>query len=175
MSKETTTFSVKGELTDEIRYKDGRVEIRKDHNLVVNGILNLISALLKGENNYSRLSYWAVGQGLASWDSSLPNPSPSDSSLRNEIGRVPISTSEIKYVTDGNNYSENPTNILEISHTFGENDCNGKWREFGIFGGTATSTADSGIMIDKINHPLLEKTDVMEVKRMIKITFNIVR
>ena len=29
-NKEDTRFSIKGELTDEIRYKDGRVEIRKD-------------------------------------------------------------------------------------------------------------------------------------------------
>lgn len=175
MEKDNTMFSVKGELIDEIRYKDGRIEIIKDHNLVVNSIILLITALLKGESSYYGLSYWAVGQGLASWDSSLPNPSPSDSKLTNEVGRVQILSTDIKYIDGSNNYSETPTNIIEISHTFGTEDCNGTWREFGIFGGNATSTKDSGIMIDKINHKILTKTDLMEVKRTLRITFNIVR
>ena len=174
-NKEDTRFSIKGELTDEIRYKDGRVEIRKDHNLVVNSILNLFNALLKGEDDYVGIAYWAVGQGLASWDSSLPNPNPTDTQLTREIGRVAILPTDMKYVTSGNNYSETPTNILEISHTFEENDCNGTWREFGIFGGDATSVKDSGVMIDKINHKVLIKTDVMKVKRTIRLTLTIIR
>ena len=170
MEKDNTMFSVKGELIDEIRYADGKIEIRKDHNLVVNSIINLITALLKGESSYSRLSYWAVGQGDKNKTTIFKNIK-----LTNEIGRVQILPSDIKYLDSSNNYSENPTNILEISHLFGTGDCNGTWREFGIFGGNATSTKDSGIMIDKINHKILTKTDLMEVKRTLKITFNIIR
>lgn len=175
MMNDLTKFSARGDLIDEIRYKDGRVEIRKDHNIVVNSILHLFTALMKGEENYSGLTHWAVGQGLASWDSSLPNPSPSETKLTKEIGRVALLPNEIKYVSSGNNYSDTPTNILEISHTFGENDCNGTWREFGIFGGNSSDTKDSGVMIDKINHKILVKTDVMEVKRTLRITLNIIR
>ena len=174
MSDNYTKIVAKGELTDVIKYKDGRVEVRKDHNLVVNSILNLLMALLKNDSSYNGILYWAVGSGLASWDSSLPSPSPSDTALVNEIGRVSIPSSEIKYI-DGTNYSNTPTNKIEISHTFGENDCNGTWREFGIFGGDATSTSGSGIMIDKVNHKILTKTDLMEVNRTLKITLNIVR
>lgn len=175
MSKDSMIFSAKGELIDEIRYEDGTVEIREDHNLVVDSVLNLFTSLLKNELNYEGIKYWAVGQGLASWDSSLPEPSPSNTKLVNEIGRVEIVSSEIKYLDGSGNYTDSPTNKIEISHTFGENECNGTWREFGIFGGNASTTKDSGIMIDKINHKILTKTDTIEVKRTLRITFNVIR
>ena len=85
-----------------------------------------------------------------------------------------ISTSEIKFLTPEYEESSSPTNILQISHTFGPTDCNGVWREFGIFGGNATSAKDSGVMINKRHHAVITKTEEMTIERIMRFTLNLV-
>ena len=128
-----------GECIDRI-YKNGvLVDEIVGHNLVVSSFLNLVMCLLKRQSGYSGIQYWAVGSGASSWDSGLPTPEISATRLTAEIGRVPISTSELAFLDTNYEVVSTPTNILQISHTFGANDCNGVWREFGIFGGNATN------------------------------------
>lgn len=162
-----------GQITDRI-FKNGvLVEERVGHNLVVNTALNLIMALLKRQSGYSGIQYWAVGSGASSWDSGLPSPSASDTRLTAEIGRVAIDPSEIVFLNGSLQVSSTPTNIIQITHTFGVNDCNGKWREFGIFGGNATASANSGIMINKRNHEVITKTSEMTVERVMRFTLSL--
>lgn len=163
-----------GESIDRI-YRGGvLVEERVGHNLVVNSFLNLVMCLLKQQNGYSGLQYWAVGSGSASWDSQLPTPEIGATRLTAEIGRVPLSLSDFAFLNDDYEVVNFPTNILQISHIFTENDCNGVWREFGIFGGNATTTFNSGIMINKRHHAVLTKTTEMQVERIMRFTLNLV-
>jgi len=162
-----------GDIEDKI-YKDGvLIETRVGHNLVVSQALKLIMSLIKNQSGYSGITYWAVGQGSSSWDSSTPGPTLNDVKLTSEIGRVAIPASEIKFLDGSGNETANPTNVIQITHTFGVNDCNGSWREFGIFGGNATTSADSGLMINKRNHAVINKTTDMSVERTMRFTLTL--
>lgn len=162
-----------GEITDRI-YKDGElIDVRVGHNIIVNSFLNLAMALVAGATGYSGVQYWAIGSGDASWDSNPVDPVENATRLTNEIGRVAIASSEIKFVDAEYQESATPTNILQIEHTFGANDCNGTWREFGLFGGNATATANSGIMINKKHHAVLTKTADMTIDRTMRFTLTL--
>lgn len=163
-----------GESIDRIYKNDVLVEERVGHNLVVNSFLNLIMCLLKQQSGYSGIQYWAVGSGATSWDSSLPNPELEATRLTSELGRVPISLDKVKFLDSDYNEVSTPTNILEISHIFGTEDCNGAWREFGIFGGNATEEPNSGIMINKRHHAVITKTEEMTIERIMRFTLSLV-
>ncbi len=162
-----------GQSIDRI-YKNGvLVDEIKGHNLVVNSFLNLIMCLLKHENGYSGIQYWAVGSGDVAWDTEIPTPDVNATRLTAELGRVPISVDELIFLDSEYNESATPTNIIQISHTFGVDDCNGVWREFGIFGGNATATANSGIMINKRHHAVITKTEEMTIERIMRFTLSL--
>lgn len=109
---------------------------------------------------------------MDSWDNNPVNATENDVKLVNEIGRKIIPAGSIKFVDGNGNVTTSVTNRIEISLLFSENDVNGKWREFGIFGGNATGTKDSGIMINHKVHDILTKTSNMTVERKIRFTFN---
>lgn len=152
--------------------RTGEVKVSKwEHNLVVNSAINLITALLAGKNTKG-IGYWAVGSGADSWDTTSVDPTASETKLTSEIGRKSISM--IEFYDSNNGVSATPTNKIHIAVTFNENECNGTWREFGLFGGdTASSTADSGIMIDKKHHNVITKTQDIVIERHIVLTFNL--
>lgn len=163
-----------GQITDRI-YKNGvLIEERVGHNLIVNSFLKLVMALCKNESEYSGIQYWAIGSGDDSWDDAIPAVEINATRLTSELGRVPISASEISFLNANGEVTTSPSNILQIKHTFGPNDCNGKWREFGIFGGNATVVANSGIMINKRHHSIITKTNEMSIERTMKFTLNLV-
>ena len=174
MSKDGHDVHMTGEIIDRIHYADGRVEERVGHNIVVNSFLPLVMSLLKQQSGYKGIQYWAVGSGASSWDSSLPSPDINATKLTAELGRVAITSGEIKFLTSGYEETGTPTNILQITHTFGPSDCNGVWREFGIFGGNATTAKDSGIMINKRHHAVITKTEEMTIERIMRFTLNLV-
>lgn len=163
-----------GQIVDKI-YKNGKlVETIEGHNLVVNSFLKLAMALLKNQSGYNGVQYWAIGTGATSWDTTTPDPVSTETRLTSEIGRVAISASDMSFLNSDFSVSATPTNILQIKHTFGANDCNGKWREFGIFGGNATATKNSGIMINKRHHAVITKTSDMTIERTMRFTLNLV-
>lgn len=162
-----------GEVTDTIRHSDGRVEVREYRNTIVNSIGTLIACLFKAQAGYSGIGYWAVGSGSDGWDNTNPTPATvNDVGCTNEIGRKQIPTTAIKFLDSSNLVTETPTNKLQITLTFSENECNGTWREFAIFGGNATSTRNSGLAINHKTHAILVKTNSMVVERQIRFTFN---
>ena len=163
-----------GQITDRI-FKNGEfVEEIVGHNLVINSFLNLVMCLLKHQNGYSGIQYWAVGTGAEAWDTTMPSPSIDATRLTSELGRVAILPSEITFLDGAYNEVSTPTNIIQIKHTFGVNDCNGVWREFGIFGGNATADANSGIMINKRHHAVITKTEEMTIERTMRFTLSLV-
>lgn len=174
LSGDTNGVHMTGQIIDRI-YKNGiLVDEIVGHNLVVTSFLNLVMCLLKQHNGYSGIQYWAVGSGASNWDSNMPTPEIGATRLTAEIGRVPISADEISFLDSNFNVVTTPTNIIQITHTFGTADCNGTWREFGIFGGNATATANSGIMINKRHHSVITKTEEMTVERIMRFTLSLV-
>lgn len=162
-----------GEVKDTIYHADGRVEVREFRNTIVNGIGKLVACLLKAQAGYKGIQYWAVGSGSEGWDNVNPPVAlATDTGCTNEIGRKAIPTSAIVFLDTNNNVTATPTNKIQITVTFGENDCNGTWREFAIFGGNATTTRNSGIAINHKTHAILVKTNTMVVERQIRFTFN---
>lgn len=173
LTEDLSSVHMTGQITDRI-FKNGvLVEEIVGHNLVVNSFLNLIMYLLKHQSGYSGIQYWAIGSGAESWDSSIPTPDINATTLTAELGRVPISADEITFLDPDFNEVSTPTNILQIKHTFGSSECNGVWREFGIFGGNATESLNSGILINKRHHAIITKTEDMTVERTMRFTLNL--
>lgn len=163
-----------GEYTDRI-FKNGvlKEEIH-GHNLVVEAMLPLVMSLLKNSSSMNGIQYWAVGSGSDLWsEEDIPTPSLTDTKLVDEIGRVPVQMISF-YDSEAEEVTDKATNVLEIRAEFREEDCNGVWREFGVFGGNATSNPNSGIMINKRNHPILTKTSEMLVQRVLRFTLSLV-
>lgn len=175
MAGDCHNVQMKGQCIDRIFNKKGElVEEIVGHNLVVSSFLNLVMCLLKQQNGYSGIQYWAIGSGASTWDSNTPSPEIGATRLTAELGRVPISANEITFLNSNYEEVSTPTNILQIKHTFGASDCNGVWREFGIFGGNATANANSGIMINKRHHAVITKTEEMTIERTMRFTLNLV-
>lgn len=172
-SNNVTGVKMTGDTLDRI-FKNGKlVDEIEGHNLVVNSFLNLVMCLIRNLSGYSGIQYWAVGSGNASWDNSMPTPELTATRLTTEIGRVAISASEISFLNSSYSEVTSPTNIIQIKHLFGTSDCNGVWREFGIFGGNATTSPNSGIMINKRHHAVLTKTDEMTIERTMRFTLSL--
>lgn len=165
-------LKVTGDYKDTIKYKNGKIETKEGHNIVVTSFLNLVTSLLAGKAG--GIKYWAIGSGESSWSSSLPEATTSETHLTSEIGRKAINTSDMVFLDSSGEVSDSPTNKLKITVTFGYDECTGTWREFGIFGGSeASSTANSGIMVDKKNHADITKSIDMEITRELTLTLNL--
>lgn len=169
---EEVGFKVKGEVKDIIRYSDGRKEVREGENTVTVGMGTLIAMLFKNPSSTSGIGYWAIGSGESTWNDDSPaEPDLLDTSLVTEFARKVITESDMEFIDELGNVSEVPTNRLQINLMFLENEANGKWREFGIYGGDATDTLGSGLMLNHKTHPLIIKTNEMTIERQMKFTF----
>lgn len=161
-----------GMFRDIITYKDGRKEIREGQNIIVKDITKLIACLFKRQSGYSGLSYWAIGTGASSWDTNPASATVSDTKLTSELVRKEIRQQDVVFIDSLGNPTETPTNKIRISVTFNTYEAVGSWREFGIFGGNATSTKDSGIMINHKIHGRIDKDNETTIERQIIFTFN---
>lgn len=178
---ENSSICMKGKIIDKIYDTKGNLlEVREGENLVVTSFLDLVACLLKNEDGYKGIKYWAIGRGDDSWDTDgTPSPTLGDKALMwngnsTEIGRVEIADDEITFLNDDFSTATGITHILQIKHTFAETDFpNTNWREFGIFGGDATEAQDSGIMINHRTHAVLAKTDEMIVERIMRFTLSL--
>ena len=157
---------------DKIIYADGREEIREYYNTVVDDCSKLIACLMKAQSGYSGITYWAVGSGASSWDNANPPaPAVSDAKLTTETFRKAVTSSNIKFLDASNAETSTVTNKLQIKVTFSETEANGELREFALFGGNATATANSGLMINRKTHGLIYKTSGMRLERTIRLIF----
>jgi hypothetical protein len=165
---------------DEV-YKNGElIDVIEGENLVVDKCSVLIAGLLglKSAQTPSGIQYWAIGSGSASWDdlwgsATPPTPAANTTQLVAEIYRKAITASNIKFVDgSGNEVADtNPTNRIKITVTISEAEGNGNWREFGLFGGNATASANSGFMLNHKMHRVLSKTSEISVTRSIILEF----
>lgn len=169
---EQTNGKFIGEVTDRlIDAKTGElIEERVYNNLVVDSCSVLIAGLMKG--TLSGMQYFAVGAGSSSWvNDSLPSPAATDVALLNETYRKAITANDVTFIDASNNESATPTNRLQVKVSFTEAEANGELRELGLFGGNATTTRNSGLMLNRKIHPLIYKTSGMILERIIRFTF----
>ncbi len=174
MSEDNFSGKITGEVFDYFIYPDGKKVLARepDHNLIVNTCSVLIASLMKGESGYLGAAYWAVGSGSELWPNNPPQtPLTSATQLTVEVYRKAISPSSIIFLDPLNVESLVPTRKIQITVTFDENEANGPLREFGIFGGLATATPNSGLMINHKIHPLIYKTDVIQLERVLRLSF----
>ena len=137
----------------------GEEQVFVNHNLIVIGFGLLVAALLKGDATFGfPITQWAVGEGEGSfWDDlsiqDRQNKSQfSLTQLYNETFRKPVT---ITFIDDNNDpVVPGPSNRLEVQAQFGP-DVIGNLREFGLFGGDASTTLNSGIMIDHKAHTVI--------------------
>lgn len=174
INEDVNIIKFTGEVLDYAIHPDGTRElIRHDHNLIVNDCSVLIAILMKQEVGYVGLQYWAVGAGSDLWPNDpVTSPGASDAQLTNETYRKAIDPlNDIVYLDDSNVLSLTPTHKIQITVTFEEAEANGELREFGIFGGNASASLNSGVMINHKIHPLIYKTSALRLERILRLTF----
>jgi len=138
-------------------------------NLIVNDASELVAALFKGQANYGGIQYVVVGQGESSWDTSgVPTETVTQTRMVSELGRV---APTITFIDSSNADTLTVTNRISVAGSFGPTQANGSWREWGIVGGTATSTANSGLLIDYYTHSVATKENTETLVRRVRMTF----
>lgn len=163
-----------GEVRDIIKDTNGNIlEDRPwSRNSITEGLGILVASLFKQHDGMTPNLYWAIGSGGGDWDiDNPPKPSMADSVLEHEIGRKAIDFHNIKFVDASGKESEAPTNRILITLTFLADECNGQWMEMGIFGGNATQSMGSGIMINHKTHKAIVKDTNKVIERQIRFTF----
>ncbi|MHA2428750.1 MAG: hypothetical protein ACXADB_12075 [Candidatus Hermodarchaeia archaeon] len=166
----------RGEWQDTMRYLDGRTKVIKGPikpNQIQNTFSTLLTSLCKGESGYDRIGYIGIGSGLVSWDSSTPSQPYSQTTLTTEYFRKAIDAADIVYIDPSTNLPTGgtPSSKIEITVTLLTSEANGTMREFGLFGGTATITLDSGEMVNWVVHGRIDKDTSLEIERQIRIEF----
>lgn len=168
------TFKAKGEIIDTlINTRTGEVKEFRGNNIIVEDITKLIAALIKRHTGFSGALYWENGTGLDSWDDTPVVPTKSDHALVTPLYRKEISASDIIFIDEEGVESSEPTNRIQISIRFTELESNGKLRELGIWGGNASATLGSGIIINHRIHGILTKNDEMILDRKLRLTFSL--
>ena len=170
---------VVGRWFDTFRYADGTVEAGPHGefdwgwNQIQNSFASLLSAWCRGETGYDRINYMGIGSGLVAWDTTPPTQSYSQTTLTTEYFRKAVQQTDIVYIDPITNLPTGgtPSPKIEISVTLLSAEANGTLREFGLFGGTATSTLDSGEMVNWIVHPRIDKDSSLEIDRRVRLEF----
>jgi len=169
-------IKISGEWEDTYFYKDGSKKTKKGiikPNQIQNTFADLLTALCKRETGYDGITYLAVGRGNVTWDSSAPSQPYSQTTLEDEFFRKAIPTTDIVWVDPVTNVPTGgtPSSKIEITATLAYSEANDTLREFGLFGGTATSTLDSGEMVNWIIHSRIDKDSSFEIQRKVRIKF----
>ena len=157
---------------------DDRNEKRKyiwRPNLIVNAGDRLLAALLKKQTGFQGILFLAVGEGDALWDTSMPDKSPTTTSLFNEIKRFPIAPDQISFLDETNQPTSAPSNQLEITVELAGlafvTEGVQQLREFGLFGGDATDAVNSGYMINYAIHHRIDLAPDTQLTRQIRLSF----
>lgn len=136
-------------------------------NAIVRSCDQLLAALLNGDDDLEGVQFWAVGEGLQSWDGHSSDINIETTHLSKEITRK---TPQIEYLNGR-------LDILEVEVEFEGDDLVSdsgvqSLREFGLFGGNATNTKDSGYLIDYVIHPRIDLVSGNTLTRRLRLSFN---
>lgn len=140
-------------------------------NIIVNTASVLIARLLKDPTEPDAgISYLGVGSGNDAWDPfDPPAPTTSQTLLEDEFYRKAISKSTFVDPQTGEPTTV-PTNIVDYATSFSEAEAVGPIMELALFGGEATSTLNTGTMLNWRTFPVLNKTNAMTLTIIFRIT-----
>jgi len=134
-------------------------------------IVGLLTRLFSTDAEYTGISYFAVGSGDVTWDITPPTKDPEQTTLETETFRKPINTLDMVFLEeDGETVSATPTNKFLVRCELDYEEANGDLREFGLFGGYAIATANTGTHVNWISHSLISKTSDFKLLRDLRIT-----
>ena len=142
-------------------------------NVVVKSASILIARLLKDSKEpLGGIGFFAVGTGGAGWDlQDPPAPTINQTRLESELARKaigPVNTSFVDPATG--DYTTTPTNVVDFSASFANSEAVGPLTEMALFGGDATSSLNSGTMLNYRTFPVLNKTTAMHFSVIFRIT-----
>jgi hypothetical protein len=152
---------------DAVRWQSGHWR----HNLIVASAWPLVTALLRKEPNALGISFCAVGEGELAWDASPPQPSVETTRLHHEIARVPLAVADMRYIDGAGRPARMWTHRLELTVVIPATQNVRRVREFGLVGGDATATANSGRLINYAVHPVIELRANQKLTRAIRLNF----
>lgn len=116
------------------------------------------------------LSFMAVGEGQASWDTVPPAQPKADTTLDTEVFRKAIAAADMVFVDAlGGSVVTGPTRFIRVVVVFGQSEANGTLREFGMFGGDATVTLDSGQIFNWVVTSRVDKDTNMIITRTVDV------
>lgn len=139
-------------------------------NTIANSAWPLIAGLLKNDPRLAGILFCAVGAGNSAWDGTHTSPSSVADQLEDEIDRVAVPIEDIVYLDSDETPVEGPTTRIRVSVNFQWTDQDQTLREFGLFGGDASQTKDSGYLINHVIHPRIDLVASETLTRQIWLT-----
>lgn len=174
MLQEKRSWLLKGDIFMTMKHKDGTVEKREMHNVIVDDASLLMAQLMKENSGVPGIMALAIGTGDIGWD--LQNPpiaTAAEHTLVNEIFRAYSPTGFTStYIDPGTLLPTlTRTNIVDYEATFGETEAVGTLVEMGLFGGTGYAVANGGTMINAHNFPVWNKPSTSSLVVVWRLTF----
>jgi hypothetical protein len=168
---EDYTKRPKGELFLFLKENGKLIKTYHHSNIIVNTASIMIARLLKDNSEPTAgISFLGVGSGNDGWDPfDPPAPTTSQTLLENEFYRKNISTSTFVDPQTAEPTTV-PTNIVDYATTFSESEAVGPIMELALFGGEATTTNNTGTMINWRTFPVINKTNAMTLTIIFRIT-----
>lgn len=180
--KEQFRATIKGEWRDQVIKKDpetGEERLIEDtgwkSNQIVTNVQPLLAGLMANEVSFTGgILFHAQGRGNASFDVTLPTPSFSETSLRDEFFRK--EPDSITFIDETTGNPAGPgifTRVIRVKTIIDFDEANGEIiREHGLYGGTATSTQDSGLLANLIFHTARFKDNTIKLIRFVQLTLD---
>jgi hypothetical protein len=131
----------------------------------------LVAALLSGTPVLSGITHMGFGSGENSWDVTNPERPQSQLGLTSEVLRKPLDGVPF-YLDPSFDPVAGPevTRRVRFRSVMEQIEGNGEtFREFGLFGGDATSDLNSGYMFNWIRHGRIDKTSAFRVIREVTL------
>ncbi len=142
-------------------------------NAIADSCRILLARLMKGEiGDNAGITYLAVGQGKAEWDTTPPTTTDLQFGDANPAQIQPL---QLGYLQPGTTLiSNDPTRCLQIKALLAHGQppippgtVAYPLREFGLFG----RAGGQDYMIDYVRHPVIQKEENMTLTRFIQLTF----
>jgi hypothetical protein len=157
---------------DELRSADGCLVADSGwrRNTIALSAWPVVAGLMRNTPDLRGLQFCAVGEGQSAWDASPPRADAATRTLVREVDRLALAQDRITYIDGFGHPTNNATARLEAMAVF-------SWpaprtlREFGLFGGDATATANSGHLINYVVHGAFTVAPGSTLTRRVRLTF----
>jgi hypothetical protein len=162
---------MQGVYRDVLRDRRGRMVMDSGwrRNTIVDVAWPLIAGLLKNDPGLRGILFWAVGAGRAAWDTARTSAARGTVRLTQEVDRMPVAPEEIRYIGSDGSPATDPAPCIELGVAFSWREAR-VLREFGLFGGAATPSPGSGILINYVIHPSVAVPAGQSLTRRLRLT-----